>query len=523
MTARAQEKVYVMTDRDLFLTGDTVRMRAWIYDDKSQKPQSISKYVYVELRDAADNLKARVKLRNRDGVVKGYMALPPTLTSGDYTLAAYTYYMTGTTEDLFFKKLLHIMNPKDVARGLLPANLQGERPVRGKDIDIRQLVPDSANIAISITSDRLCLSDTTSSIEWAMDHSPRLSMPSTKPYEIGQTISGTVYGNISTKKPQQGVRVSMLAPRRGITNAYVTGVDGRFLFDGFDMPDSTLVLISAKKGKRTKMENIRIDADSLPETVTHLPAMRGYFKRTNEVPQDMKIVASTVDVANTQMLAEITVRGQRRQKVTETYQSFASRTFIADELMEKGIFDLEMVLMRIPGVQKRNGTLCYRGKPLRFFIDSLEEGADDEDSDMPSAGSMFALSYPMDAIERIDFLRPEDAAFLPGTAGMTARAAVCLTLKEGSKRSNARSSVKIIVPSGYQRYKPFQKVPANEAWPVIYWNGNMTVKSSASLMHKVLSIIGERRKQGDRDSYTVHIDGFTKEGEPLHVEKTIYD
>ena len=180
-----QEKVYVMTDRDLYLAGDTARMRAWIYDCNLQRPESKSKYVYVELRDAADNLKVRVKLLNRNLkdsndlkdpkiAIRGYIALPPNLTSGDYTLVAYTYYMLGTTEVMFFRKRLHVMNPKDIQRGLLPANLQEERPVVGQDINLSEAVPVGSNVAVSITDDRLCLADSTSSIVWSLSHQPDL-------------------------------------------------------------------------------------------------------------------------------------------------------------------------------------------------------------------------------------------------------------------------------------------------------------------------------------------------------------
>ena len=248
-----QEKVYVMTDRDLYLAGDTARMRAWIYDCNSKGvTTSHSKYVYVELRDAADNLHSRIKLMDRGKGMRGYIAMPPDLTSGDYTLVAYTYYMLGTTEEMFFRKRLHVMNPKDISRGLLPRNLDSPpTPLleRGEQIHdtlpITDVVPIGSNVAMSITADRLCRADSTSSIVWSLEHQPdlftlddikksqKLYSP-TMPYELGQTISGTVYGNISTKKPQEGVRVSLVVPTKKITEARITGTDGRFEFSGFD-------------------------------------------------------------------------------------------------------------------------------------------------------------------------------------------------------------------------------------------------------------------------------------------------
>jgi len=554
-----QEKVYVMTDRDLYLAGDTARMRAWIYDcnERSEKT-SKSKYVYAELRDAADNLRLRIKMMNREGLIRGYMALPPDLTSGDYTLAAYTYYMTGTTEEMFFRKRLHVMNPKDISRGLLPNNLNGpvqshsaistnvernvistnvERSLDSARDDSRENgninIPAGSNVAVSITADRLCRADSTSNIVWSLAHQPdlfteddvrkagRIFSPTT-PYELGQTISGTVYGNISTKKPQQDVRVSLMIPSKKITDMRITGADGRFEFSGFDLPDSTLVFLSAKKGKRTRMENITIDGDGLPERVSHLPALPHYFKRESDVPSEMKIVSSAIDFANTQLLAEIEVRGQKREKITETYQHFAERTLMADDLMNRGIYDLESALLRMPGIRMVNGVLSYRNKPLRFFVDGMEEAdfLDDYENDgsegMPPTSSMVAMSYPMEIIERIDLLKPEDAMMLPGAG--RGYAAICITLKEGTdiRKASRSATLKMVFPLGYQKYKKFHKPADDLSWPIVYWNSNLTIKDNTTLARIVAKTLS-KQKAG---SYTLHIDGFTPEGEPLHVEKT---
>jgi len=532
-----QEKVYVMTDRDLYLAGDTARMRAWIYDCLKRKPQSQSKYLYVELRDAADNLKVRVKLENSkygqesEQLFRGYIALPPNLTSGDYTLVAYTYYMLGTDEKLFFRKRLHVMNPKDITRGLMAKNLLGSREQeynssRNQEDKISKLVPVGSNIAMSITADRLCRADSTSSIVWSLKHQPDVFMQSSMPYEGGQIISGTVYGNISTKKAQPNVRVSMVIPSKKYTDVCITDINGHFMFKGFDLPDSTLVFISAKKGKRTRMENITIDGDSLPELITSLPATPHYFSRLDNVPSEMKVIANTVDLSNTQMLDEIVVKGLKKEKITETYQNLAARTLIADELMDKGINDLETAILHMPGVRYKDGVLCYQGKPLRFFIDGIEEEYDPEDDgSLPSLSSMVALSYPLDVVQRIDLLRPADTAFLIGGAGGGGMAAICITLKDGTEvnRHSRSTSLKFVWPLGYQRYKKFQLPPADKAWPVIYWHSNITIKDGNDLAKRIRSIIGKRRQAGDRGSYTVHIDGFTPEGKPIHVEHSLYE
>jgi hypothetical protein len=521
-----------MTDRDLYLAGDTTHMRAWIYDCNSRKPMSQSKYVYVELRDAASNLKLRSRLINSDGVLCGYLALPSDLLSGDYTLIAYTYYMLGTTEEMFFRKRLHVMNPKDVSRGLLPANLTVEQPERVGATDLRKAVPIGSSVAISITADRLCRADSTSSLVWSLAHQPDLftdaDMQNTdvlyspsRPYEVGQVISGTVYGNFRSKKPQPNIKVSLIIPSRNYSDVCTTDAKGRFMFDGFDLPDSTLVFISAKKGKRTSMDNVTIDGDSLPALLAALPAVPRYFKRVGDVPSDMKMVSTTIDLANTHLLAEVVVKAERRERITETWQMLASRTLVVSDLNHRGIFDLQTALQRFPGIQMRNGVPTYRGKALRFFVDGLEELSDFDDPLMPGVGSLVALSYPMEIIDRIDFIRPEDASFLPGGAGHGARAAICITLKEGWQSARFPSSVKFLRPMGYVVDKPFCAPAAEVPWPVVYWNPTVVVSSSDDIPQHISSVMSDRREAGDRGTYTVHIDGFTAEGKPIHVEQIL--
>ena len=149
---------------------------------------------------------------------------------------------------------------------------------------------------------------------------------------------------------------------------------------------------------------------------------------------------------------------------------------------------------------------------------------DIDDPGMGSTSSMVALSYPMEVIERIDFVRPEDAAFLIGGAGGGSCAAICLTLKSGAdlRRTSRSTALKMIFPLGYQEYKEFHAPDPDTAWPVIFWNPDITVKSNADIADTVAKEIAKRREAGDKGSYTVHIDGFTKEGKPIHVDAEAY-
>ena len=74
-----QEKIHVMTDKPYYMTGDTVWLRAFVVDAVTHQPVDASKFVYVELISPMNEVATRVKIKERDGVMKGYMPLDPTI------------------------------------------------------------------------------------------------------------------------------------------------------------------------------------------------------------------------------------------------------------------------------------------------------------------------------------------------------------------------------------------------------------------------------------------------------------
>lgn len=90
-----QEKIQLATNGERFVSGDTVRFRAFLQDAASgAEAHGLSRYVYVEQLDPFGTVHRRVKVRaNDDGVFAGILPLDRELPESRYTLAAYTTYM----------------------------------------------------------------------------------------------------------------------------------------------------------------------------------------------------------------------------------------------------------------------------------------------------------------------------------------------------------------------------------------------------------------------------------------------
>lgn len=96
--SRIRERVYVSTDREVYVAGDAVWMSAYCVDANSGKLSTFSKTAYVEVHSTAGMVQtAKVALEGGRG--GGRLMLPNTLPTGNYRLLAYT--ALGASEEGF--------------------------------------------------------------------------------------------------------------------------------------------------------------------------------------------------------------------------------------------------------------------------------------------------------------------------------------------------------------------------------------------------------------------------------------
>ncbi len=105
-----QEKLHITTDKSRYMAGDTIWLRAFVVNAATHEPVDASKYCYVELINPFDSVELRVKVKEKNGTMQGYLALPAQLAEGNYTLAAYTMFMQSLDEGYFFKKRIEVMS-----------------------------------------------------------------------------------------------------------------------------------------------------------------------------------------------------------------------------------------------------------------------------------------------------------------------------------------------------------------------------------------------------------------------------
>ena len=96
--SRLRERVYVSTDREVYVAGDAVWMSAYCVDAASGSLSTFSKTAYVEVHSSEGMVRtAKISLEGGRGGAR--MTLPNTLPTGNYRLIAYT--ALGTSEEGF--------------------------------------------------------------------------------------------------------------------------------------------------------------------------------------------------------------------------------------------------------------------------------------------------------------------------------------------------------------------------------------------------------------------------------------
>jgi len=105
------EKIFVHTDKTVYLPGEIVWFKVYCVDGNDHKPLNLSKVVYVDVLDNDQSPIIQVKVAMKNGFGDGSVYVPVTVANGNYKLRAYTSWMKNFNPDFYFEKAITIINP----------------------------------------------------------------------------------------------------------------------------------------------------------------------------------------------------------------------------------------------------------------------------------------------------------------------------------------------------------------------------------------------------------------------------
>lgn len=105
-----KEKIFVHTDKTIYLAGELIWFKVYNTDGYLNMPVSLSKITYVEILSADNKSVLQGKIAMNSGTGSGSFLIPPSLSSGNYRLRAYTNWMRNFPADNYFEKQITIVN-----------------------------------------------------------------------------------------------------------------------------------------------------------------------------------------------------------------------------------------------------------------------------------------------------------------------------------------------------------------------------------------------------------------------------
>ncbi|HQM70259.1 MAG TPA: hypothetical protein PK521_13205 [Bacteroidales bacterium] len=106
-----REKLYMTTDRDIYIAGEKMLLRIFNTDGSGPSSGALSKVIYLDVLDKPGNPAIQVKINYDGRLGSAAVNLPDTLSTGNYLIRAYTSWMQNFPEDLFGYRVISVINP----------------------------------------------------------------------------------------------------------------------------------------------------------------------------------------------------------------------------------------------------------------------------------------------------------------------------------------------------------------------------------------------------------------------------
>lgn len=115
------EKAYLHTDREIYIGGETLWFSAFLVNAQNNSFTNSSNTLYVELISTSKNNNAEVVdkkiIRIEQGKGAGDFKLQDSISSGSYTLRAWTNWMRNFGDQFIFEKEIKILNSFEIKAG----------------------------------------------------------------------------------------------------------------------------------------------------------------------------------------------------------------------------------------------------------------------------------------------------------------------------------------------------------------------------------------------------------------------
>lgn len=346
------------------------------------------------------------------------------------------------------------------------------------------------------------------------------------PLELSAEITGTVK-SVLTGRAAGNVKVSLMAQvDDGYVDETVTDSDGRFSF-AYDLPDSTMLIVSAVQNRGLTRMNLLIDEETFPiRELSAVPSAeidgRQFAIYAGKAEQQFRSEGGI----RMYDLPEITVTAARIPPRQSAYYSMASvRSITEEELEKEPPIDIVNLLQRIPGV------IVYRDPTNKLVVTIGREVITILLENEPLL-MIDNVIFPFDFLEdinvyeiaQIDVLNRSNAVVF-GSQGANGAIVIYTKKGENSKIEIPPFHIKNIFPLGYQQpvefYTPKYDTPEKRNAPTpdlrttIHWQPVVRTDSEGVASFEFYTA-------DDQTNYTVVIEGLANDGSIIRKEEKLF-
>jgi hypothetical protein len=326
--------------------------------------------------------------------------------------------------------------------------------------------------------------------------------------ELGQEISGSVE-RVLGNKANVNNSVSIFSLNADYADMAVSDENGRFYFNGFEFPDSTIYIVQALSKRGNSYVELVVDKETFPEIKPFAAPdfqpdsmLLQYIEKSNRKYIDENGERSIV-------LETVTITGQKVEPPKKSLYSSIMNTVITSDKFER-YTDLYQALMIVSGVMVIGDKISIRGSsapPVIIIDDVIWEGIDLRDINVRD-------------VETIEIMKGAEAAVL-GSKG--AGGAIILTTKIGdiTPKKGVKFNMKTIVPKGYRKdvefyspkYETEEQMAGIDRRTTIFWKPNVKISEGQATFDFYTA--------DTNSTYSVIIEGITGNGQIFRTQGLI--
>ncbi|WP_340114830.1 MG2 domain-containing protein [Maribellus mangrovi] len=281
-----QEKIFLQTDRPVYLPGEELWFSAFLLNASSQQLNQTERVMYLDLVSPEGTTRQKDIFKLNAGRAWGSITLDQQLESGDYYLLAYTNWMRNSGSDYYFSKQIHIGEE----RANLTLDTISVSTAENKQVSVDQEeLTSSSKIHLSFFPEGGDLMDGSLSkvaFEAVNDNGHTVDLDALVVDESGEIIT-------AAKTLWRGKGFFMLKPQAG-KDYFIRPLGSTPNAQQFKLPEAQADGLAMSVTELTKQQKIKVNATRIGNSASDSSAT--LLSMQNGIP----IKAFAIDFTNTQ-------------------------------------------------------------------------------------------------------------------------------------------------------------------------------------------------------------------------------